>query len=372
MLCVSWLAANLLLPRLRLSQVYSALALFFFINGATELASLLADPRVVDAHPYWPRLLLFFSFPLHAALAPLFWVYIRGVTSEKTALWRRRDALHFLLSALAFAIPIMAILIGPTEFLALFEQPRSGTSSGQWWLIALIKSLEALIILQVTIYIGLTLLRLKHYQNALVQLFASTEHLELRWLRSLAIFLLLYLCVSVASSLVDQAILFEPWESAIDLALLWFLVVWGLRQKPGLASEFAATYQVNDDTGKYQKSALSPEQMESIAQRIVVAMQDDRLYRTSDLSLRLLAEHIKELPNYVSQALNQKIGDSFFDYVNHWRVAEAKQRLANSSLTVLAIAEEVGFNSRSSFYNAFKKSTGQTPTAYRKALNKAV
>lgn len=360
----------MLLPRLRSSQVYLPLALFFFINGTTELASLVADPRVIELHPYWPRLLLFLSFPLHAALAPLFWIYIRGITSDKLNLWCQKDALHFVLSTLALAIPILAIMIGPKEFLALFEQPRISTSASQWWLIALIKTLETLIILQVTIYIGLTLLRLRHYQKALVQLFASTEHLELRWLRSLAIFLLLYLCVSAASSLADKPILFEPWESALDLILLWFLVVWGLRQKPGLAHEVAATYKKSGGIEKYQKSALSAEQLKSIALRVGTAMQDDKLYQTSDLSLRVLADHIKELPNYVSQALNQEIGESFFDYVNQWRVKDAEQKLASSSLTVLAIAEEVGFNSRSSFYNAFKKSTGQTPSAYRKAIKK--
>ncbi|MCY4334687.1 MAG: AraC family transcriptional regulator [Litoreibacter sp.] len=69
--------------------------------------------------------------------------------------------------------------------------------------------------------------------------------------------------------------------------------------------------------------------------------------------------------NYVSQVLNEKIGQSFFDFVNSYRVKEAQTRLLNSDETILAIAYDIGFNSRSSFYTAFKKGTGQTPTAFR-------
>ena len=59
------------------------------------------------------------------------------------------------------------------------------------------------------------------------------------------------------------------------------------------------------------------------------------------------------------------MGQSFFDYVNGWRIEEAKPLIRNGEQTVLAIAYEVGFNSRSSFYAAFKKQTGVTPSAYK-------
>jgi len=95
-------------------------------------------------------------------------------------------------------------------------------------------------------------------------------------------------------------------------------------------------------------------------------MSNDKLFQRDELSLRLLAKHINELPSYVTQTLNTEIGESFFDYVNRWRIEEASRRLASSDDTVLDIATGVGFNSRSSFYNAFKKITGMTPSAYRK------
>lgn len=82
-----------------------------------------------------------------------------------------------------------------------------------------------------------------------------------------------------------------------------------------------------------------------------------------------LARHIGVSPNYVSQTLNDTVGDSFFDFVNSYRILDAQDLLRDTDQTVLAIAFEVGFNSRSSFYTAFKKVTGQTPTAFRKDIS---
>jgi len=70
--------------------------------------------------------------------------------------------------------------------------------------------------------------------------------------------------------------------------------------------------------------------------------------------------------NYVSQTLNQTMQTSFFEYVNNARVEAAKEKLLNNDGTVLEIAMAVGFNARSSFYKAFKASTGMTPGEYQK------
>ncbi len=355
-----------------LAKVYLPLALFFIANAVTELTSLLVLPKVTEVYVLWPRLIAIFTLPLHLVLVPLFWIYVRELTSKKISVWRSKDYCHFLPALIALCIPGLTIFIGHDEFLNLFERPRLHTSSSQFALIWSIKILEASVIVQVTFYIALILRRLEQHRIELVQLFASTEHLELRWVRWLAVFLIVYAFVSLISAIADNPILLEPWESMIDLALLWFVIAWGLRQKLGLATELAATHEFNQKgDSRYKHSGLTEDQRRAIAKKIAIGMQQANLYRDPGLSLRSLSKHIVELPSYVSQALNQEIGESFFDYVNRWRVEEAKQRLDDSTLTVLAIAEEVGFNSRSSFYNAFKKTTGQTPSAYKKSLRKS-
>jgi len=369
---ISLLAVHLFAIQAKGARVYVPLTLFFLANFFTEILSLINSPMILDLYPFWPRFLLVCSVPLSLMLAPLFWIYVRALTSRHHVVWRKTDSWHFSLALLSLSIPLLSVYLGQQDFLHLFDRPRLTTTNTQMMLIAAIKTVDILIILQVTFYIVIIMRRLTRYQNELVQLFASTEHLELKWIRWLAVFLGAYAVVSSMSLLFDKFWVFEPWESVIDLALLWFLIVWGLRQKPGLADELAATQQANEiieSSTKYQHSALSDEQLKNIAARVESSMREQQLYRDSNLSLRVLSGHINELPNYVSQALNQEIGESFFDYVNQWRIKEAKQQLSTSDSTVLTIAEEVGFNSRSSFYNAFKKATGQTPTSFKKSLN---
>ncbi|MBL4544564.1 MAG: helix-turn-helix transcriptional regulator [Oceanicaulis sp.] len=78
----------------------------------------------------------------------------------------------------------------------------------------------------------------------------------------------------------------------------------------------------------------------------------------------------------MSQTLNGHLGTTFFDYVARWRVQAAQPLLLAQEASVLTIALEVGFNSRSTFYKAFKRETGLTPKDYQKqnaqALNPAV
>jgi YesN/AraC family two-component response regulator len=118
---------------------------------------------------------------------------------------------------------------------------------------------------------------------------------------------------------------------------------------------------------KYDRSALSEEQSQRIADKINATMQQEQLHLDSSLSLHKLAQHVAISPNYISQTLNETMGTNFFDFVNKWRIETAKPKIIANEDTVLNIAMEVGFNARSSFYKVFKKEIGKTPTEYRKS-----
>ena len=74
---------------------------------------------------------------------------------------------------------------------------------------------------------------------------------------------------------------------------------------------------------------------------------------------------------YISQLLNQNSEKNFNDYINELRVEDAKSMLTNSEYdqyTIVSIGLESGFNSKSSFYSAFKKFTDQTPNQFKKGV----
>lgn len=97
-------------------------------------------------------------------------------------------------------------------------------------------------------------------------------------------------------------------------------------------------------------------------------MSEDRPYLEPELPLFELARRIGVPSNYLSQTLNEHLGESFFDSINRWRVEAALPMLRAGERSVLDTALEVGFNSRSTFYKAFRKVTGHTPCAYREGV----
>ena len=100
-----------------------------------------------------------------------------------------------------------------------------------------------------------------------------------------------------------------------------------------------------------------------------VFMQQQKPYLNPSLTLRNLAEKIEMNSRELSVLINQNLNKHFFDFVNEYRIEEAKNILKDSSkkeFTILEILYEVGFNSKSSFNTAFKKHTGLTPTQFRK------
>jgi AraC-like DNA-binding protein len=121
--------------------------------------------------------------------------------------------------------------------------------------------------------------------------------------------------------------------------------------------------------GRYAKSGLSPAAQEAVLRRLAEAMEVDRSYLNSHLSLPELAANIGCSVNHLSQAINEGHGVSFFDFVNRYRIVEATRMLSlrePDEPSILDVALAVGFNSTSTFYAAFKRVTGKTPAQYRR------
>jgi AraC-like DNA-binding protein len=123
---------------------------------------------------------------------------------------------------------------------------------------------------------------------------------------------------------------------------------------------------------KYEKSTLTPERAEQYLARLLHVMETEKPYTDGDLTLPRLAARLSISTHHLSRVINERAGQNFFDFVNAYRVEEAKRRLADPSKkhrSLLAIAEEVGFNSKSAFNTAFKKHANMTPSDFRKACD---
>ncbi|WP_074406728.1 helix-turn-helix domain-containing protein [Aquimarina megaterium] len=100
-------------------------------------------------------------------------------------------------------------------------------------------------------------------------------------------------------------------------------------------------------------------------------IEKKQIYRKQKLTLDILAKKLKTNRTTLSAVINQVSQQRFTDFINTYRVKEAKTLLGNPDFDkykISAIGYEVGFSHVSTFYNVFKKLTGVTPTAYRQSL----
>jgi len=121
---------------------------------------------------------------------------------------------------------------------------------------------------------------------------------------------------------------------------------------------------------KYSKSNLDKDKLEEINRKLTAFLEKEDVYLDADLSIQKLAKLIGTKPNYLSQVINQYYQKHFRDFINTYRIEVAKKLLVETDLIIEAIAFDTGFNSASTFYTAFKKETGTTPTKYRKTFRK--
>ncbi len=122
---------------------------------------------------------------------------------------------------------------------------------------------------------------------------------------------------------------------------------------------------------KYEKSSLREDQAQEYYEKLISHVKVEKPFLESKFTLPQLADQLELNPNYISQVINEKLNQNFYDFVNKYRIEEFKRRLkikTASNYTLLAHGLESGFSSKSSFYEVFKKFTGQTPSEYNREL----
>ncbi len=215
------------------------------------------------------------------------------------------------------------------------------------------------------VYLLAIVRRLTRYRTHIRTLYSNLENRDLRWI-DWVMAMFVFIWAAGALLLADEnfgsgSFYFGEVLFGLTACCLLSLSVFAFKTWPVVDTE----EQAPEPEPKYARSALTTDHAAKLAKRIEKAMQQDALYVDPNLSLQKLSQHIGAVPNHVSQTLNQEIGTTFFDYVGQWRIKAAKPLILAGDGSVLAVALEVGFNSKSTFYKAFKKETGVTPKAYR-------
>lgn len=147
------------------------------------------------------------------------------------------------------------------------------------------------------------------------------------------------------------------------------LVIAGVLVASGSAAIISRYRRIRKQRMKYSTTSIDVERMERAMIELRAAMEEERIFLDPDLTLQKLARRLKIHYNHLSRIINERFGTSFNNYLNQYRVEEAKRRLADPAekdRNILEIMYDVGFYSKSTFNTAFKKFTGESPSEYRK------
>ncbi len=118
---------------------------------------------------------------------------------------------------------------------------------------------------------------------------------------------------------------------------------------------------------KYANNRIEENEANQLLEKIESILTKEELFKNPNLTLPIFAKKLNIRPQLLSQLLNNNLNKSFSQFINEYRIEEAKNLLkANANLKIEIIAEKCGFNSNSTFYTAFKKVTNTTPAKYVK------
>jgi AraC-like DNA-binding protein len=289
---------------------------------------------------------------------PSFFLYIKSLALHNFQL-RKNDLLHaFPFIAITLILIFTFYFKSPGEKKFLIE--THGIFSPLFWQIF---NFGAFI--QLMIYFAADLRILKNYGREIRQQFSSIQKINLEWLTYIIYGFILAWLSSVAAhyayyyhfAVADVLMLFD--FSAFFL-FFSFIFYKGLSQPE--------IFSLAEEKQKYISSKLTEKDSANYLEKLKSAMEKSRLYLNPELTLKDLASDLSVPARHLSQVINENFHLNFYDYINCYRIEEAKRILAgdSSGKTVLEILYETGFSSKSSFNTAFKRFTGETPTRFKR------
>ncbi len=234
------------------------------------------------------------------------------------------------------------------------------------------------------IYLIWTFVLLSRHRKSISENFSYTEDIDFKWLRYLLVWFVGVWGVVILTELfpafsIDEGL--APHLIYLSLTIaIFFIGYFGIKQQaiyspmPTQKHDFNSGKEVKPTpgpSGRYEHSGLKKAEAKAYLEELLRYMEEEKPYLNEKLTLQDVASHLSISTHHVSQIINEGMGVNFFDLVNQYRVEEVKRQIAASKheqLTLLGVAYDSGFNSKSCFNRIFKKFTDQTPSEYIRSL----
>ena len=214
------------------------------------------------------------------------------------------------------------------------------------------------------------------YTKVIPQVSSINFASETKWLKTILVIMLVTVLLNMFQSRIDFFNIGNikvSMEAIVQVCILFLVNVityQGLKNPSSFQpiSDSDLTMSKSDKLTNDRRT-VDVNALQEFADKLEKCMKHDKLYLNSELNINMLAEVINVPKKTISQTINHVIGSNFSDYVNSYRIADARLQLEKKnrdSLSIKEIMYAVGFNSRSVFNTAFKKKTGLTPSEYQK------
>ena len=335
------------------------LAAFVIVIAISVGGATMASDRFILLYPHFLKI----QDPFYILGAPLLFLYVRTLIKGRAGSGKK-DLLHFL----PFALCLLYLL--PFYFQSSKAKLFSvGSYFDFWERWSYIRSTT--LIFQFIIYLSLIAAMLVAYSRRLKRQTLPADKSVLFQVRFLLGTLTAIWVIGVLKfvlTIIYPAYNTETVDLLVPASLSAFVYAMGyigLRRPEVLTG----MDDLPPAPRRYEKSTLTLERSDTYLQRLLDLMNTEKPYMDGELTLQKLAKAVAISPHHLSQTINEKLNQSFFDFINAYRIEEAKRMLvdpAKKHYSILAVSEEVGFNSKSAFNTAFKKHVNMTPSEFRK------
>ena len=314
----------------------------------------------------WPH---FFGVSYHMpfVFGPLVYLYARAA-SDRSWRFTKRDALHFLPVAITVAGTIPYFVLSGAEKVALLQRFIAGGVPTHLLVFDVFKYVSGIG------YSVATVLLVRRHGRDVENSYSNTDRVNLRWLLWItgAAFAtwVLALAIGLGSSATNIR---DDWVALAIALLVYSIGYMGLRQPEVFryeTVELPIPPTTENPADPYMRPGLDGGEAEQLRVSLVALMETEQPWKDSELTLPQLAERLGTTPHKLSELLNAQMRQTFYDFVNGYRVREVQRRIKAGEakkLKMLALALDAGFASKSTFNDVFKKHTNQTPSAFQQA-----
>ena len=362
-----------------------ASALFFIKKGDSILNKILAVFLIcfswsgiyntLDFMGYYGKYpaIMYTHFIADFISSPLLYLYVFRLTNKDFKI-QRKTILHFIPA-------LLVMMYYANYFVASLSTKEAIIQKGYNYFPYDVTVLSYLDIIYYMMCILISAFRLQRYKKQVIDFYSDQNKRNHQWLTIILIAnmiaaILCFFLFGTGQQVFAQLIV-------VCSSFMIYAIGYKMLASPPILPDFITEPLIHPEynkiekpvevlENKYERSGLSQERSEKIAEKILGYMQENKPYINPEINLKELAAELHIATHHLSQVINQIFKKNFYDFINEYRVAEVKLKLQDTkyqNYTLLAIGLESGFNSKATFNSVFKKITGQSPSEFKNTIH---